>query len=530
MNTTKETASNPILTNLPQLIPDLEALYKDVHAHPELSMQETRTAGLAADRLRAAGYDVTTGDREDRRRRAACATAKDRPSCCAPTWTRLPVEEATGLPYASKVDATDRDGKTVPVDACLRPRHACRLARRRDDALRASPRRWRGTLMAVFQPAEETAEGAQAMIDDGLFDRFPKPDVVLGQHVMVGPAGAIGGRAGVITSAARQPADPTVRARRTRLDAAGQHRSRGDGGGDGDAPANHRLPRTRRRRGRRGHHRLVAGRHQGERHSRRGRHQAQRAHASTRGCASACSPRSSGSSTPRPRPRARPGRRRSRRSTAIPSSVNDPAASKRVADAFRRHFLRRARARDRTDAGERGLRIVRRRSGTRRPCSGSSAAPTPTATRKPRQAGRLNEIPTNHNPRFRAGYPSDLGRPASRRWSSRRAPGWRHRAADRADPGLESGGSPGLERAQDGNAPAGARSRRHLRLCAERRDGGGQEPARSVRSSGPVVCGGQCRRHCPRPADRRGAAGGDQRLALSGGFAARRHRYLLAAL
>jgi len=60
---------------------------------------------------------------------------------------------------------------------------------------------WRGTLVPVFQPAEETGEGARAMIDDGLFDRFPKPDVVLGQHVMVGPAGTVGGRAGVITSA-----------------------------------------------------------------------------------------------------------------------------------------------------------------------------------------------------------------------------------------------------------------------------------------------------------------------------------------
>ena len=61
---------------------------------------------------------------------------------------------------------------------------------------------WRGTLLAVFQPGEETAEGAQAMIDDGLFQRFPKPDVVLGQHVMVGPAGTVAGRVGAITSAA----------------------------------------------------------------------------------------------------------------------------------------------------------------------------------------------------------------------------------------------------------------------------------------------------------------------------------------
>jgi hippurate hydrolase len=61
---------------------------------------------------------------------------------------------------------------------------------------------WRGTVMAVFQPAEETAEGARAMIDDGLFTRFPKPEVVLGQHVMVGPAGTVAGSAGPITSAA----------------------------------------------------------------------------------------------------------------------------------------------------------------------------------------------------------------------------------------------------------------------------------------------------------------------------------------
>jgi hippurate hydrolase len=61
---------------------------------------------------------------------------------------------------------------------------------------------WRGTVMAVFQPGEETAEGAQAMIDDGLFERFARPDVILGQHVMVGPSGTVAGRAGAITSAA----------------------------------------------------------------------------------------------------------------------------------------------------------------------------------------------------------------------------------------------------------------------------------------------------------------------------------------
>jgi hippurate hydrolase len=113
----------------------------------------------------------------------------------------LPVKEETGLPYASKATGTDREGKTVPVmHACGHDMHvtwltgaAILFARTRDA--------WRGTLMPVFQPAEETAEGAQAMIDDGLFKRFPKPDAVLGQHVMVGSAGVLSSRPGVVTSA-----------------------------------------------------------------------------------------------------------------------------------------------------------------------------------------------------------------------------------------------------------------------------------------------------------------------------------------
>ncbi len=96
----------------------------------------------------------------------------------------LPVEEATDLPYASKVTATDREGNTVPVShMCGHDMHVtwlCGAAKLLADARST----WRGTLMAVFQPGEETAEGAQTMIDDGLFKRFPKPDVILGTAPM----------------------------------------------------------------------------------------------------------------------------------------------------------------------------------------------------------------------------------------------------------------------------------------------------------------------------------------------------------
>jgi amidohydrolase len=201
MNTTTATSSEAVLKNLDRLIPDLEALYKDIHSHPELSMQETRTAGLAADRLRAAGYEVTAG--VGKTGVVGLLRNGDGPTVMLRAdMDALPVEEATGLPYASKAKMTDREGNTVPVGhMCGHDMHVTWLAGA--TALFAQARdAWQGTLMAVFQPGEETAEGAQAMIDDGLFRHFPKPVVVLGQHVMVGPAGAVAGRTGAITSAA----------------------------------------------------------------------------------------------------------------------------------------------------------------------------------------------------------------------------------------------------------------------------------------------------------------------------------------
>jgi amidohydrolase len=176
-------------------------LYKDLHAHPELSMQETRTAGIAADRLRAAGYEVTTG--VGTTGVVGLLRNGDGPAIMLRAdMDALPVEEATGAPYASSAKTEDRMGETVPVmHACGHDMHVTWLVGASTLLARAREA-WQGTVIAVFQPGEETAEGAQAMIDDGLLERFPKPAVVLGQHVMVGPAGTVGGRAGVITSAA----------------------------------------------------------------------------------------------------------------------------------------------------------------------------------------------------------------------------------------------------------------------------------------------------------------------------------------
>ena len=164
-------------------------------------MQETRTARIAADRLRGAGYEVTDAIGETGvvglLRNGEGPTVMLRADMDA-----LPVREQTGLPYASTQTATDSTGKTVPVmHACGHDMHVAWLIGA-GTILAETREIWNGTLMLVFQPAEETGRGARAMVEGGLLTRFPKPDVVLGQHVMVGPAGSLGSRAGVITSAA----------------------------------------------------------------------------------------------------------------------------------------------------------------------------------------------------------------------------------------------------------------------------------------------------------------------------------------
>jgi hippurate hydrolase len=180
------------LAGVGAVLDDLEELYKDVHRHPELSMHEERTAAVAAERLQQAGFDVTTG--VGRTGVVGILRNGDGPTVMLRAdMDALPVQEQTGLDYASATQGV--------MHACGHDMHVAWLAGA-TTVLARSPGGWHGTLLAVFQPAEETATGAQAMIDDGLFSRFPKPDVVLGQHVMPSPAGTIGIRSGVVTSAA----------------------------------------------------------------------------------------------------------------------------------------------------------------------------------------------------------------------------------------------------------------------------------------------------------------------------------------
>jgi amidohydrolase len=178
-----------------------EALYRDIHQHPELSHQEQRTAGLVADRLRDAGFEVHEGVGGTGvvgvLRNGDGATVLLRADMDA-----LPVREATGLPYASEVTATDGDGNEVPVmHACGHDMHVACLAGAAQ-LLADGKEHWTGTLIALFQPAEEVGDGARGMVDGGLADLIPVPQVALGQHVMPLRAGRVGTHAGAVLTSA----------------------------------------------------------------------------------------------------------------------------------------------------------------------------------------------------------------------------------------------------------------------------------------------------------------------------------------
>jgi len=186
------TQTTPLTSQVESVFPDARALYLDLHQNPELSSHETRTAAALAQRLRGLGYEVTehvggTGI-VGILKNGAGPTVMLRTELDA-----LPVEEKTGLPYASKVRTKDDNGREVAVmHACGHDLHiaslfgtAAIMAHTKDS--------WHGTLMLIGQPAEETISGAKKMLDDGLFTRFPKPDIGVALHDTNSlPAGKVG--------------------------------------------------------------------------------------------------------------------------------------------------------------------------------------------------------------------------------------------------------------------------------------------------------------------------------------------------
>jgi hippurate hydrolase len=173
-------------------MPQLMELYKDLHAHPELSMQEVRTPAKLAAEMKKLGFQVT----EKVGKTGVVAVMKNGAGpvlMLRADMDALPVVEQTGLPFASKVRATARSGvETGVMHACGHDTHMTTFigtARR----LAAMKDQWSGTLVMILQPGEETGEGAKAMLDDGLYTRFPKPQYVLAFHdAATLPAGVIG--------------------------------------------------------------------------------------------------------------------------------------------------------------------------------------------------------------------------------------------------------------------------------------------------------------------------------------------------
>src|ERR1035438_7147970 len=167
-------------------------LYVDLHQSPELSSHETHTAAKLAARLRSLGYDVTEGVGGT----GVVAILKNGAGPTIMLRTELdalPVEEKTGLAYASRVHAKDDGGRDVPVmHACGHDLHMAALVATAD-IMAHTKATWHGTLLLIGQPAEETISGAKKMIEDGLFTRFPKPAIGVALHVgNYLPAGQIG--------------------------------------------------------------------------------------------------------------------------------------------------------------------------------------------------------------------------------------------------------------------------------------------------------------------------------------------------
>lgn len=178
--------------------PQLDALYRDLHAHPELGFQEVRTAGVLAARMRALGFTVT--EKVGGTGLVALYRNGDGPTLLVRTeLDGLPMEEKSGLPYASRAQANFEGKTSFVAHSCGHDVHMTAWIGAAQ-ALRAMKSQWHGTLMFVAQPAEEQVRGAKAMIADGLFTRFPKPDAGIAVHVGSEPTGTVIVKDGVVSS------------------------------------------------------------------------------------------------------------------------------------------------------------------------------------------------------------------------------------------------------------------------------------------------------------------------------------------
>jgi hippurate hydrolase len=185
-------AADPLGDQVRGDLPSLMILYRELHANPELSMQEVKTSARLAAEARKLGFEVTTGVG----RTGVVAVMRNGPGpvlLMRSDMDALPVIEQTGLPFASKVKATGVTGTESGVMyACGHDTHMTSwlgTARR----MAAMKGQWSGTLVMILQPAEETGEGAKAMLDDGLYTRFPKPTHALAFHDSASlPAGVLG--------------------------------------------------------------------------------------------------------------------------------------------------------------------------------------------------------------------------------------------------------------------------------------------------------------------------------------------------
>ena len=180
------------LLSMPVKSEDILSLYKYLHANPELSWQEDKTANLLSGMLEGYGFDVSRGIGK-KGVVAIYENGKGPTLMIRADMDALPVEEKTNLPYASKIKSINRFGVEVPVmHACGHDIHMAVLIGSANELV-LRKKEWSGTLIMILQPAEEVGQGSLAMLNDGLFERFPRPDFNLALHVgSNGPAGSVG--------------------------------------------------------------------------------------------------------------------------------------------------------------------------------------------------------------------------------------------------------------------------------------------------------------------------------------------------